>query len=139
MTKVFLIGFLFLSVSVSYAGVEEILGLGSIGDKCESDYGCSSLCCDANSGMCEAHDLSVAIKCNKQSGETCVTNDFCQSYYITACKLIKITKRDGSPSCTLRCDRVEAKSSCKKNVCIPPETPATPPFDPINPDCSKAI
>lgn len=140
MKRIFLTCCLMLSFVNAQASVmEEIFGNAENGDSCSSDYQCQSLCCDSKTNSCKEHIPNESVQCNKNAGETCVTSDFCASFYVSVCRLYKITNANGNPSCYLKCDSELAKGSCVQNRCVSPMTPIRPPFDPATPDCSQAI
>jgi hypothetical protein len=107
---------------------------GSIGQTCESDYHCDSLCCNADSGRCQVHDPEQRVYCQKPYGQSCVSSAYCASSNITQCFVVET----GS-SCTLRCYNIKKQGDCTSGLCVPPDSPAQPVFDPANPDCSHAM
>lgn len=123
----------------AHASLQEIFGNLDSGDRCVSDYECSSLCCNSNTGVCSPHDPSAnpPILCNKSSGQSCVTSEFCKGEYVPVCKIVKIgTNPDGTAACVRRCPEVELKGRCVKNRCLPPLAPPIPSLDPEN--CANA-
>ncbi|MEA9355474.1 hypothetical protein SHI21_04655 [Bacteriovorax sp. PP10] len=138
MKKLFLILVTCFFMTTAFAGLEEIFGNADVGDSCQSDYQCASLCCN-NKKQCSEHG-SNGQKCNKVPGESCVTTEFCKPYYVETCKLVKTgTMPNGKVGCILRCPAVETPSSCVNSVCVAPSVPPVPPFDPADPDCSNAV
>ncbi len=108
------------------------------GSRCSTDLECDSLCCNNSTATCSAHNPAGNLFCAKESGETCITNEFCRSYAVTECKLVKSGyNSDGSPACTLRCPSVMKQGSCIENICQAPMNPPVPNYDPK--DCSKAV
>lgn len=121
-------------MTTAFASLEEIFGNADVGDSCQSDYQCASLCCN-NKQICSDHG-SNGQKCNKRVGESCVTNEFCESFYVTTCKLVKIgIGADGKVMCALRCPAVETQSQCVNMICVAPKIPPVPSYD----DCTKAV
>lgn len=139
MKVLILIFFSFLLISTASAGLEEIFGNAEIGDQCGSDYQCQTLCCKGNNGgslTCAEHNSQQS--CSKPAGETCISNEFCKSEYVTVCKVVRTgVGADGSPMCVLRCPPNLVKGSCVNNTCRPPIAPPVPSFDPK--DCSNAV
>ncbi|MGB0454627.1 MAG: hypothetical protein ACPGJV_13040 [Bacteriovoracaceae bacterium] len=112
----------------------------SVGQACQTDYECSSLCCQ--SGVCAVHEDDEVNPsfCSKSPGQSCVAEQWCRQENVQQCFIVK-TKVDsqGNQECARRCYNVPTFGECRNNVCIPPEVPPIPDFDPNNPDCSSAI
>ena len=111
-----------------------------VGERCSSDYQCSSLCCNGG-GFCSAHDPEGSgVTCSKPPGLSCVSDEFCQKENITQCFIVNIgVNSGGAKTCSLRCYSLPMLGSCESFSCVPPEAPPVPDFDPSNPDCSSAI
>ncbi|MCK5073386.1 MAG: hypothetical protein KAQ98_08185 [Bacteriovoracaceae bacterium] len=114
------------------------LGVGAV---CSSDYQCSSLCCNGLTGRCSPHinREGEQVLCSSPIGSSCVTKEFCQQINVVECYVVKTgVDSVGKQSCALRCYNVPTFGDCKNGVCVTPDTPPVPEFDPENPDCSKA-
>ena len=113
-----------------------------VGESCNSDLECSSLCCNSFSGTCGVHTNQGGkeIFCSKLAGETCVAQDWCRKEYLSQCFVVKtgFTPR-GRQLCALRCYNVPTPSACRNGTCHPPTPPVLPVFDPENPNCDDAI
>ena len=124
--------------------LEESSSVGNlrVGESCNSDLECSSLCCNSFSGTCGVHTNQGGkeIFCSKLAGETCVSQDWCRKEYLSQCFVVKtgFTPR-GKQLCALRCYNVPTPSSCRDGTCHPPTPPPLPAFDPENPNCDDAI
>jgi hypothetical protein len=117
-----------------------VVGNQEIGANCTSDFECSSLCCNQSTGSCAPHNPNGAnpIFCNKNSGQQCVSKEFCKQESVVTCKIVKSGfNTDGTAACTLRCPAVLTYGTCTSGSCFPPKIPAIPPFDPK--DCSQAV
>lgn len=139
MKNLFLILASYLLMSTANADISEIFGNGQEQDSCKSDYQCESLCCKAT-GECGAHNPNGREPqfCNKSSGQSCITSEFCSSYTVSICKIYKTGNRpDGTVTCNLSCRPVDLTASCVNQICKPPIQPPIPPFD--SRDCSQAI
>ena len=114
----------------------------TVGESCNSDLECSSLCCNSFTGTCGVHTNQGGqeIFCSKLAGETCVAQEWCRKEYHNQCFVVKtgFTPR-GEQLCALRCYNVPTPSSCRNGTCHPPAPPAQPAFDPENPNCEDAI
>jgi hypothetical protein len=121
--------------------VDQTVGVGNeeVGSTCTSDYECASLCCNQSTGSCAPHDPngSTPIFCSKASGQSCVSQEFCAQTAITNCKIVKTGVVNGVATCALRCPSVMTYGTCTAGVCVPPNPPAIPAFDPT--DCSQAV
>lgn len=113
-------------------------GNRTVGDACQSDYQCQSLCCDNNSGTCKPHDIKNGLYCSKSPGESCIERNFCAKEYMPLCKLYKngidVT---GKPKCVIRCPNTEIFGECLNNICQSPQQQKMPEFD-LN-TCEGAI
>lgn len=87
MKKIFLVVITCFFMTTAFAGLEEIFGNADVGDSCQSDYQCASLCCN-NKKQCSEHGDN-GQKCNKAPSESCITSEFCKPYYVMTCKLVK--------------------------------------------------
>lgn len=93
-------------------------GNRSVGDVCQSDYECQSLCCNKSTGTCRPHDLRTGQLCAKSPGEFCIDQSFCATKSMPICRLYKNGfNTDGSPKCVVRCPNVEQFGSCIDHVC----------------------
>ena len=111
------------------------------GEKCTSDFDCSSLCCNSTTGTCKIHISNETDNlCSKVAGQSCVSEEFCKLEYITQCFIIKKNDTNGSLSCELRCYSVPTFGNCVNGICHVPRTPIRPSFDLNAPDrCEDAI
>lgn len=120
-----------------------VYGNQQIGANCTSDFECTSLCCNQSTGSCAPHNPNgtTPIFCSKTAGQQCVSQEFCAQVPVSTCKIVKtgVNTATGAISCALRCNPVMTYGDCKGGFCIPPVPPPVPAFDPINPDCSKAV
>jgi len=117
------------------------LGNRGVGQECNSDFQCASLCCNSATGTCAVHNTTndEVVLCSKSPGQTCVTKEFCRLENIPTCFIVK-TGQDplGKQECALRCYNTPTFGTCRSGICIPPSVPSVPSFDPTNPDCSAA-
>lgn len=112
----------------------------AVGVNCSSDYQCQSLCCSKSTGSCAVHNPSLSAYCNKSPGQECVAQEFCREEMVQTCYKVKTgVNSNGETTCALRCYYVPTYGSCVNGVCVAPDTPAVPAFDPANPQCSDAI
>jgi hypothetical protein len=119
----------------------ETLGNYQVGETCESDYECASLCCDAANGRCTVHNNlgDSPVLCSKSPGQTCIAREWCRKDNVTDCFIVQTgTDPTGKVECALRCYSVPTHGSCLRGTCVPPNQPAPPAFDPSNPNCSSA-
>tara|TARA_R110002072_G_scaffold64203_2_gene159379 strand:+ start:225728 stop:227641 length:1914 start_codon:yes stop_codon:yes gene_type:complete len=122
--------------------LDDVPGEGnlSIGATCSSDYQCNSLCCNSATSRCSVHNSGLDVFCAKSPGQACVTKEFCKKENIPSCFVVKTgISNQGQVTCSLRCYNVPTFGDCENGICIPPDIPAVPDFDPENPDCSNAI
>jgi len=125
--------------------LEEVpsIGNGGTGDLCSSDYECSSFCCDSSrGGVCSEHINTETEKvlCNKSSGQTCVSKEFCRMENVRDCRIINTGfDAQGKTTCSLICYNVPTFGNCINGSCKPPVTPPIPAFDSANPDCTNAV
>jgi len=119
-----------------------IVGNKGIGLACQTDYECSSLCCNQTTGTCAVHlnTDSEQVFCSKSPGQTCVAKEWCRQENIPNCFVVKTgADSTGQPTCALRCYNVPTFGDCTNGVCTPPSIPNVPAFDPSAPDCTDAI
>ena len=111
-----------------------------MGDSCQSDLECSSLCCNSQK-ICAPHSYTQDQKvlCSKSAGESCIAREFCQEYQIVTCYKVKTGVFDGRQTCAIRCYYKPTFGDCINFKCQPPPTPTIPYLDPKNPNCSDAI
>ena len=117
------------------------VGNRNVGESCDSDLDCSSLCCQ--SGTCSVHTNQGGkeIFCSKLAGESCVEQSYCRPEYLSECFIVK-TGFDarGKPRCARRCYNVAVPSDCRNGNCYPPTPPVQPVFNPDDPNqCDDAI
>lgn len=114
-----------------------------IGEPCQSDFQCASLCCNRGIGSCQVHINTdqEQVLCSKPPGESCVTREYCRKENITHWFVVKTgVSPNGIQQCALRSFNIPTLGDCRNGVCIPPEIPPIPPFDPNDPDaCRDAI
>ena len=118
-----------------------------VGNSCTTDLECSSLCCDASTGLCQAHNtqLDPAVLCSKPPGSTCIAKEWCLKEVVRECLIIDTGLNSlNQRTCALRCYNRLSHGECKSDVvgtpatCRPPDPFPVPAFDPNNPDCSNA-
>jgi hypothetical protein len=131
--------------------VEDLPSFGDLetGDVCNSDYQCSSLCCNKVDGRCAPHDTvsSTPSFCSKPSGQSCVAKEWCQKHPVTTCGIVSTgTDPNGGVTCALRCVTVEVFGECVAGdgmgaaQCVPPCQPTPPVFNPEDPNrCDSAF
>lgn len=122
--------------------LEDQPGEGNLntGESCSSDFQCSSLCCSGISSTCGVHNPGEENFCSKSPGQQCVTKEFCRKENISTCFIVKTgVTAQGQVTCTRRCYNVPTFGECTNGLCVPPQVPDIPTFDPNNPDCSGAI
>ena len=111
----------------------------SIGQNCGSDYQCQSLCCSKSTGTCAVHNPDLDAYCGKTPGQECVAQEFCREEMVQKCLKVKTgVNANGETTCALRCYYVPTYGSCVEGVCVAPDTPDIPSFDPNNPQCGDA-
>lgn len=112
---------------------------GHVGESCKSDSSCLSGCCNEATGTCSEHNPELGQSCQKNYGQSCISDEFCKEQVITACRILKTGyDASGNITCALSCYNEQKSGSCVKNICLPTETPSIPYLDPLNPDCSSA-
>ncbi len=119
--------------------LEDVPGEGNFntGETCQSDFQCASLCCSTTSNTCAPHNADIDVLCSKSPGQACVTKEFCRKENIPTCFIVRTgTNSQGQVTCTRRCYNVPTFGDCTNGVCVPPQIPDVPPFDPENPDCT---
>ena len=120
--------------------IEDLPSFGDLetGERCESDYECSSLCCNRVRGTCAPHNTidENPVLCSKQVGQTCVSKEFCQKHPFTVCRNVS-TGNDqlGNPTCALRCVTLSVFGECATDT---PSGPGrcTKPCEPVNEEAS---
>lgn len=118
------------------------VGNHAIGQVCSSDFECSSLCCGSSAGTCQVHIRTTqeSVLCSKSPGQQCVAKEWCREENVSKCFVVKTgLSPTGKQECALRCYNVPTHGDCIEGICKSPIPPQVPAFDPINPDCSKAI
>lgn len=114
-----------------------------IGETCNSDLECISLCCNRTSGQCAPHNslLSPAVLCAKPIGDFCIAKEWCQKSAVTRCMVIRTgTDPLGNVTCRQHCYVTMEFGDCKNGICTPPEQDVIPTFDPNDPAaCDEAI
>lgn len=124
---------------------EDLDGQGNqpVGQSCTSDLQCSTLCCNQSTNKCGVHSTTVEppVLCSKPSGQTCIAKEWCQKEVVRECYIIKTGSNSvGENTCELRCYNRLKHGDCKQGICIPPEPPNTPVFNPDDPNrCDAAI
>lgn len=119
-----------------------VIGNRGVGQLCNSDFECSSLCCNQSTGTCSVHlnTEEQKVLCSKSPGQSCVMKEYCREENLTQCFVVKTgVDGQGQQLCALRCYNVPTFGSCINGVCIPPDNPVVPDFDSDNPDCSGAV
>jgi hypothetical protein len=131
--------------------IEDLPSYGNqqTGELCNSDYQCSSLCCNKIDGRCAPHDTisENPSYCSKPAQQSCVAKEWCQKHPVTTCAIVD-TGPDplGGNTCALRCVTAEVYGDCvspdglAQGVCIPPSQPDSPVFNPSDPNrCDDMI
>lgn len=119
-----------------------VVGNRAVGEVCNSDFACSSLCCNQSTGTCGVHinTEDEQVLCSKAPGQQCVSKEYCRREFIPECFVVKTgTDNLGNQACALRCYNVPTFGNCRNGICTPPLAKPVPAFDPLNPDCSEAI
>lgn len=104
-----------------------------VGQVCQSDFECSSLCCNRNSGVCGIHNtlLSPPVLCSKPVGDFCISKEWCQKQTITDCYVVYTgTSPSGSATCAKRCYNRQVHGDCRAGVCVNPAPGINVPYDP---------
>ncbi|HXH76300.1 MAG TPA: hypothetical protein VNJ08_15115 [Bacteriovoracaceae bacterium] len=114
-----------------------------IGETCNTDLECTSLCCNRTSGLCAPHNslISPQVLCSKPVGDFCIAREWCQKTTVTRCMIIK-TGVDplGATTCRQHCYSTQEFGDCQAGVCVPPPQDLVPIFDPNDPNvCNDAI
>jgi hypothetical protein len=114
-----------------------------IGSVCQSDFECSSLCCNLSTGRCGVHDnrLNPPVLCNKPFGQFCLAKEWCQKSNVVNCYIVKTgTDPQGNITCAKRCYNSQEFGDCRQGLCVPPLPGLNPDFDPNDPNaCEDAI
>jgi hypothetical protein len=102
-----------------------------VGDSCNSDYQCASLCCDSATSSCAVHKISQtgdpSVLCSKPAGQSCVSSMYCQKIPVKKCFIVKQNiAQPGDLPCAKMCLMVPTLGDCRNNVCVAPVTPAEP-------------
>lgn len=125
--------------------VEDLPSFGNqeTGETCNSDYECSSLCCNKIDGRCAPHDTIAETPsfCSKPAGQACVAKEFCQKHPVRVCAIV-LTGTDtfGNQTCNLRCITTEVFGECVADdgrgvgICKPPCQSPDPVFNPSDPN-----
>jgi hypothetical protein len=131
--------------------IEDLPNYGNqqTGDLCTSDYECSSLCCNKIDGRCAPHDTvsENPSYCSKPSGQSCVSQEWCQKHPVTTCDIIDTgTDALGGKTCALRCITAEVFGECtagdgnSAGTCKPPCQGQIATFNPDDPNrCDNAV
>ncbi len=139
------------SKSIVSQCVEDQPSYGNLlpGDSCQSDNQCASLCCNQATGQCAVHDTQSdpAVYCSKPSGQSCIAKEWCMKHPVTQCYIVNTGfDAQGQKTCALRCYTYEKHGDCQSSsgsvvgVCVPPEQPSMPVFNPADPNrCDTAI
>ncbi len=125
--------------------VDDLPNFGNLitGETCNSDYECSSLCCDRIRGTCQPHDTIATspVYCAKPAGQTCVAKEWCDQHPVTTCGIVRTgTDPFGNVTCALRCITAQVFGECVASdgigaaICTPPDQPDSPTFDPNDPN-----
>jgi hypothetical protein len=115
-----------------------------IGEACNTDLECTSLCCDSTSGLCSPHNsiLNPAVLCGKAVGDFCIAKEWCKKSSVTRCLVIRTgTDPLGNVTCRQHCYATMEYGDCRNGICVPPDQDYVPPvFDPNDPSvCDGAI
>jgi len=120
-----------------------VQGNRTIGESCNTDLECSSLCCNRTSGLCAPHNsfLDPAVLCSKPIGDFCIAQEWCQKSPVTRCLVIRTgTDPLGNVTCRQHCFTTMEFGDCKNGICTPPDQAVIPTFDPDDPDkCADAV
>jgi hypothetical protein len=119
-----------------------VVGNRGVGEVCNSDFECSSLCCNQSTGACSVHinDNENRVLCSKAPGQSCVMKEYCREENLSTCFIVNTgLDLQGQQLCSLRCYNVPTFGECINGICAPPPIPSVPIFDPTNPDCTTAI
>jgi len=123
--------------------LDETLSSGNrgVGENCESDFQCASLCCNRGTGACAVHTNigSEPVLCGKSPGEQCVAKEWCRKENLSDCYIVRTgTSPTGVVECALRCYNIPTHGTCRGGFCLSPQPNAVPTFDPTNPNCTSA-
>ncbi len=114
-----------------------------VGESCQSDLECSSLCCNRTSGQCAPHNtiLATPVLCSKPIGDFCIAKEWCQKTTVVKCYVIKTgTDPQGNTTCRQQCYNTQEYGDCKAGICVPPFQETIPTFDPNDPNaCANAV
>lgn len=113
----------------------EVVGNKGVGETCNTDYECSSLCCNRAKGTCQVHinNETDQVLCSKGPGEKCIAKEWCRKESVKTCKIYKTgVTNTGDIICSRRCYPVMTFGDCKNGSCVSPPIPEVPDFDPNN-------
>jgi len=131
--------------------IEDLPNYGNqvTGELCNSDYQCSSLCCNKIDGRCAPHDTvsENPSYCSKPAQQSCVAKEWCAKHPVRTCAIVSTgTDPQNNVTCALRCVTAEVFGDCVsqnglvQGVCVPPAQPDAPSFNPTDPNrCDGAI
>jgi len=106
--------------------ISKEIGNRHIGEQCSTDNNCHSLCC--SSGICKVHIITEIdiVLCAKKTGESCISDEFCNPTCRTKYKLFKFSDK----TCSYMPVIESVFSICEKNICSRPEESEVRPRDP---------
>lgn len=114
-----------------------------IGEACNTDLECTSLCCNSTTGLCSPHNTALTpnVLCSKPIGAFCIAKEWCQKSSVTRCLIIKTgTDPLGNVTCRQQCYQTMEYGDCRNGSCIPPFQDSIPVFDPNDPAaCDDAV
>ncbi len=114
-----------------------------VGESCNTDLECTSLCCNRTSGLCAPHNtiLSAPVLCSKPIGDSCISKEWCAKSPVVTCLVVRTgTDPLGNTTCRQHCYTTQEYGECKNGVCVPPQQSAIPTFDPDADDaCDDAV
>ena len=126
----------------------DIVGNGVTGDSCQSDFECSSLCCNQTTQKCAVHDTgqNPPVLCSKPTGQQCLSSEYCAEHTVTRCYIVNTgTDALGNTTCDRRCYHYQVNGDCRASgssnaVCVPPAPFIQPNWNPNDPNrCDGAI
>jgi hypothetical protein len=113
-----------------------------VGSVCQSDFECSSLCCNQSTGRCGVHDnqLNPPVLCSKPMGQFCLAREWCQKSNVVNYYIVKTgTDPQGNVTCAKRAYNSLEFGDCRQGICVPPPPGNNPDFDPNDPNaCLEA-
>lgn len=123
--------------------LEDVEGQGelTIGEDCNTDYDCESLCCNSTTKVCSPHVSSEteSVLCSKSVGQHCISRQWCKEEMVKVCNLYKMASdSQGNLTCGIRCFYQKTFGDCINNVC---QTPDDQLYlgDTTDLDCSEAL